>query len=285
MKNFVVVTGPSGSGLSSAEYVFEELGYCVIKNAPSSSIDVVIDDLVKNSKIDDFCLMFSPKEAVFAMKIIEKRDDIQKRLILLNCDKDEIVKRYALTRHVHPLVASEHLSLQDAIAKDIESLLTMVNVANLYVDTTSLQVKQLRVMLYKFLENIDEDKMTSITFISFGLKNGIPQGLDTFIDVRSIPNPYWVDELKELTGEDEKVIEYMNSFEITKKVVDNAIEYLTRLFKFNESTGRASYVVGVACSGGQHRSTYVANLLKDHFAKEYRTLVIHRDTPKLNKEE
>ena len=285
MKNFVIVTGPSGSGLSSAEYVFEELGYCVIKNTPSSTIDVVIDDLVKNSKINDFCLMFSPKEAVFAMKIIEKRDDIQRRLILLNCDKDEIVKRYALTRHVHPLVASEHLSLPDAIEKDIESLLTMVNVTNLYVDTTSLQVKQLRVMLYKFLENIDEDKMTSITFISFGLKNGIPQGLDTFIDVRSIPNPYWVDELKELTGEDEKVIEYMNSFEITKEVVDNAIRYLTKQFKFNESNGRASYVVGVACSGGQHRSTYVANLLKDHFAKEYRTLVIHRDTPKLNKEE
>ena len=284
MKNFVIVTGPSGSGLSSAEYVFEELGYFVIKNAPSTSIDVVIDDLLKNSKNNDFCLMFSPKEADFAMKTIKNRKDIKQRLILLNCDKDELVKRYALTRHVHPLVASEKLSLQEAIAKDIESLLAMVDLADLYIDTTSLSIKQLRATLYKYLENIDEDKMTSITFISFGLKNGIPQGLDCFIDVRSIPNPYWVEELKELTGEDEAVIKYMNSFDITREVINNAIEYLTKQFKINESTGRASYVVGVACSGGQHRSTYVANELAKHFSKEYRTLAIHRDTPKINKE-
>ena len=187
MKNFVVVSGPSGSGLSSAEYVFEELGYLVIKNAPSNSINTVIDDLIKNYKNNDFCLMFSPKEAAFALDFIKKREDIKFRLILLNCDKDELVKRYALTRHVHPLVASEKLSLPDAISKDIEKLLSIDESANLYIDTTSLSIKQLRAALYKFLGNIDENKMTSITFISFGLKNGIPQGLDTFIDVRSIP--------------------------------------------------------------------------------------------------
>ncbi len=284
MKNFVVVSGPSGSGLSSAEYVFEELGYLVIKNAPSNSINTVIDDLIKNYKNNDFCLMFSPKEAAFALDFIKKRKDIKLRLILLNCDKDELVKRYALTRHVHPLVASEKLSLPEAISKDIEELLSIDESANLYIDTTSLSIKQLRAALYKFLGNIDENKMTSITFISFGLKNGIPQGLDTFIDVRSIPNPYWVDELKELTGEDQKVIEYMESFDITKEVIDNAIKYLTAQFKLNESTGRANYVVGVACSGGQHRSTYVANYLAKYFSKSYRTLAIHRDTPKLNKE-
>ncbi len=284
MKNFVVVSGPSGSGLSSAEYVFEELGYLVIKNAPSNSINTVIDDLIKNYKNNDFCLMFSPKEAAFALDFIKKRKDIKFRLILLNCDKDELVKRYALTRHVHPLVASEKLSLPEAISKDIEELLSIDESANLYIDTTSLSIKQLRAALYKFLGNIDENKMTSITFISFGLKNGIPQGLDTFIDVRSIPNPYWVDELKELTGEDQKVIEYMESFDITKEVIDNAIKYLTAQFKLNESTGRANYVVGVACSGGQHRSTYVANYLAKYFSKSYRTLAIHRDTPKLNKE-
>lgn len=283
MKNVVIMTGPSGSGLSSAEFVYEELGYYVIKNPPANSIDAVLDDLLsKDNRFHNFCLMLHP---IFAKKIIDtckNRNDANYRYIALNCSEEELDKRYSLSRHVHPRSAAYNISLSDAIKSDIEDVLDLEDEVDLYIDTTSLSIKQLRARLYKFLDNIEENKITSVTFISFGKKNGIPQGLDTFLDVRNIPNPYWVDELKSLTGEDQKVIDYMMSFPITQKVLDNITTYLSNELIEIQKSGRGSYVVGICCSGGQHRSTFVANYLKDYFAKDYRTQVIHRDSPQLN---
>ena len=284
MKNVVIITGPSGCGLSSAEYVFEELGYFVMKNVPSAAIDVIIDKYTKDSDMENICFVCHAIQAKNNVELLRKRKDINLRIVILNCDKNELLKRYTLTRRVHPRTVTQKISATEAIEKDIDSILEIVNLADLYIDTTALTVKQLRAKLYKFIENVDENQMTSVTFISFGIKNGIPQGIDTFFDVRLIPNPYWVEDLKELTGEDEAVIKYMESFPITKEVTDNIINYLTYYLKELQNGGRGSYVIGIACSGGQHRSTYVANLLAKHFSKNYRTQAIHRDFPSLNKE-
>lgn len=284
MKNIVIMTGPSGSGLSSAEFVFEELGYYVIKNPPAHSINAVLDDLVSEEfKFENFCLMLHSMFAKQIIDVCKSRKDANYRFIALNCAENELDKRYSLSRHVHPRSAAFGLSLSDAIKADIVDVISVLEDAHLYIDTTSLSVKQLRAKLYKFLENIEEDQITSVTFMSFGKKNGIPQGMDMFLDVRNIPNPYWVDELKALTGEDQKVIDYMMSFPITQKTLDEMTTYLSSHLQEVQKSGRASYVIGIACSGGQHRSTFVANYLAKYFAQEYRTQVIHRDSPELNK--
>ena len=282
MKNIVILAGPSGSGLSSAEFVFEELGYFVIKNPPSKSIDVILDDIESMDQFQNYCLMLNSGSASTIIKRCKERNDANFRYIALNTSETELMKRYSLSRHVHPRSAAFQLSTQEAIKQDISDILTVVNEVDLYIDTSSLTVKQLRLRLYKFLENIESDKTTSITFISFGIKNGIPQGIDTFFDVRVIPNPYWVEELKSLTGADQKVIDYMMSFPVTKEVLDNLVKYLA--FQLNEvrKGERGSYTVGIACSGGQHRSTFVANYLAEYFSKDYRTQAIHRDSPALN---
>ena len=285
MKNIVVIAGPSGSGLSSVEFVFEELGYLVIKNPTTNSINAVVDDLLKEeTELNNFCLMLNAGSGKEIFNILKKRKDAQYRYIVLNCSEQELNKRYALSRHVHPRSARFKLSTSDAIKMDIKDILDIVNEADLYIDTSSLSVKQLRAMIYKFLANVEEDKMLSVTFISFGIKNGIPQGIDTFLDTRMIPNPYWIDALKELNGKDQAVIDYMMSFPVTKEVLDNLVNYLTKQLKEVQKDGRSSYTVGIACSGGQHRSTFVANYLKEHFSKIYRTQVIHRDSPQLNEE-
>ena len=285
MKNIVVMAGPSGSGLTSVEFVFEELGYLVIKNPTTNSINAVVDDLINDeTKLNDFCLMLNAGNGEEIFKILKKRKDANFRYIVLNCSEQELNKRYALSRHVHPRSARYQLSTSDAIKKDIADILTIVNEADLYIDTTSLSVKQLRAYVYKFLANVEDDKLLSVTFISFGIKNGIPQGIDTFLDTRMIPNPYWEEKLKELTGADQEVIDYMMSFPVTKEVLDNFVKYLSTALKEVQVEGRSSYAVGIACSGGQHRSTFVANYLADYFSKEYRTQVIHRDSPYLNKE-
>ncbi len=285
MKNVVVITGTAGSGLSSAEYVFEELGYFVIKNVPPSSIDKVITDLLSpDVKLQNICLVVHAIGAKDSFKVLLDRKDARYRFIVLGCEEDELLKRYALTRRVHPRSVTEKISPNEAIKEDINDILEVRKHADLYIDTTSLTVKQLRVRLYKFLENVEKDKMTSVNFISFGIKNGIPQGIDMFFDVRLIPNPYWVEELKELTGKDAKVIDYMRSFPITQEVIDNIINFLdVELAKLQES-GRGNYTIGIACSGGQHRSTYVANYLAEHYSKIYRTQTFHRDCPELNEE-
>ena len=285
MKNVVVIAGPSGSGLSSVEFVFEELGYLVIKNPTVNSINAVVDDLLnEKSELNNFCLMLNAGSGNEIFKILKKRNDANYRFIVLNCSEYELNKRYALSRHVHPRSARFKLSLTDAIKLDVKDTLDIVNEADLYIDTSSLSVKQLRAMVYKFLAGIEDDKLLSVTFISFGIKNGIPQGIDTFLDTRMIPNPYWNEKLKELNGADQPVIDYMMSFEVTKEVLENFKGYLSTSLEEVAKDGRSSYTVGIACSGGQHRSTFVANYLADYFSKKYRTQVIHRDSPSLNKE-
>ena len=284
MKNIVLITGTAGSGLSSAEYVFEELGYFVVKNVPPVAINSVIDEFLKNKKYKNVAIVAHAINAKESIDAIRERTDANYRFIVLSCEKEELLKRYALTRRVHPRVVTQKVSATKAIELDISEIQSVEKYANLFIDTTSLTVKQLRTRLYKFLENIEEERITSVNFMSFGLKNGIPQGIDTFFDVRIIPNPYWVEALKELTGEDQEVIDYLNSFPITQQVIDNIVSYLNNYLKELLKMGRGSYTIGIACSGGQHRSTYVANYLAEYFSKEYRTQVFHRDCPQLNKE-
>ena len=284
MKNVVIMTGPSGSGLSSAEFVFEELGYYVIKNPTANSINAILDDLLSdNNKFNNFCLMVHPVFAKAIIKTCKSRKDANYRFIVLNCSFEELTRRYSLSRHVHPRAVAYNLSQPEAIQADINDILDVIEETELYLDTSTLSVKQLRAKLYRFLENIEERRITNVTFISFGKKNGIPQGLDTFLDTRNIPNPYWVDELKSLTGEDQKVIDYMMSFPITQQTLDQMTTYLGAQLEEIQKSSRGSYVVGIACSGGQHRSTFVANYLANYFSKKYRTQVIHRDSPNLNK--
>ena len=282
--NFVIITGPAGCGLSSAEYVFEELGYIVVKNVPGEAVNAIIDKYNHQKKAMNICLAIHAVGIKNVIEAFKNRSDVSWKLIVLNCEQNELLKRYALTRRVHPRSVIQKISPTDAIKQDVDDVLSIVNEANLFIDTTSLTVKQLRAKLYKFLANVEDDKMTSINFISFGIKNGIPQGIDCFFDVRLIPNPYWVEDLRELTGEDQKVIDYMQSFTITQEVIDNIVNYLTKYLYETQKSGRGSYTIGIACSGGQHRSTYVANYLANYFAKDYRTSVVHRDSPSLNKE-
>ena len=121
-----------------------------------------------------------------------------------------------------------------------------------------------------------------VNFISFGFKNGTPSGLDMIFDVRNIPNPYWVENLKELTGYDLEVIEYMKSFPQTRTLLNRITTFLSSHLPEMQGCGRTSYNIGIACSGGQHRSTFVANYLKEYYSDNYVTHVMHRDTPELN---
>ena len=284
MKELIILSGPSGSGVSSSKFVFEELGYYVIDNAPSSVTQALLDECATNNDAKGFCLMPRINWVKEVVDIARKDKRFKTMFILLSTEKDELIKRYALSRHAHPRSIIHKMSLEKAINLDVQDtlLLSNSNVPDYEIDTTRLTTKELRINLYNKLQNKETDNITKITFISFGLKNGIPVGLDAMFDVRLLPNPYWIAHLAHLNGYDKEVVDYLLSFDVTNSLLKEIINYLEYYIPEMQKSGRASYTIGICCSGGQHRSTFVANYLKQYFENKYPTDVYHRDSPELN---
>ena len=283
MNRLVVLTGVAGSGVSSAKYVFEEEGFFIVENPPYELLPNLLDSFAKRSdRIHNFCIILNVAELKACLPILRSNKAFKTKIILLMAGKQELIKRYALTRHVHVRSVMENLPLEKAIDKDLIDANALVPEVDLTLDTSSISVKLMRQFVREFIDLNSKDKGMIVNFVSFGLKNGTPSGLDMIFDVRSIPNPYWVEELKELTGYDQKVIDYMNQFPQTKTLLNRITTYLSSQLHESQEGGRTSYNVGIACSGGQHRSTYVAKYLADYFADTYVTNVIHRDTSELN---
>ena len=284
MKELIILSGPSGSGVSSSKFVFEELGYYVIDNAPSSVTQALLDECATNNDAKGFCFMPRINWAKEVVDIARKDKRFKTMFILLSTEKDELVKRYALSRHAHPRSIIHKMSLENAINLDVQDTLHLsnANVSDYEIDTTRLTTKELRINLYNKLQNKDTDNITKINFVSFGLKNGIPIGLDAMFDVRLLPNPYWIAHLAHLNGGDKEVKDYLLSFDVTNSLLKEIIDYLEYYIPEMQKAGRASYTIGICCSGGQHRSTFVANYLKQYFEDKYPTEVYHRDSPELN---
>ena len=284
-KELVIVSGPSGSGISSARFVFEELNYYIIENLPSSLVKAVLEDF-KNSEYptNKFALLVSLDQADKAYEIAKSFEVFDISTVLLTTEKNELLKRYALTRHAHPGCVDGKTSLEQAIDADVKHADSLVEKADYIINTSALTVKDLRHILTDYLTHSEKKNAMIINFISFGLKNGMPSGIDMLFDVRNIPNPYWVEELKSLTGYDKAVVDYMMSFPATQELLDEITNFLDKYLAEVKQNGRYSYTIGVACSGGQHRSTFVAKYLGERYSKEYKVHIIHRDTPELNNE-
>ena len=280
MLKVVFISGPSGSGNTSARYVFEELGYKIIENPPVESLDVIISSMGKDKyECSKLCLILEMKFAKEGAKILKERKDIALLTIILTASVETIIKRYALSRHAHPLAISEGISLTDAVEKEVAFALDCQELADFFIDTSVLTPKELKSIVYEDLEGKKTGQLT-IQFTSFGIKNYRPKDLDLFFDVRSIPNPYWVAQLKDLSGLDQEVVDYMTSFEVTNKLLDHMVEYLEYALDIIKEDGRPYYNIGIACTGGQHRSVFVAEYLAKHFSNKFRVLVNHRDINK-----
>lgn len=282
MNKINILTGPNGAGISSARYVFEELGYYVVENVPIELSDALFDSLNKRQYKN--ALIITPiRNAEEVFELAKKHDEFETVLTLISCEKDELLKRFRLTRHIHPSMVERKFSLEKAIDEDLKYVDALRESAAVFVDTTRLNLQSLRSHLYGALTN--SDNKISVTFISYGLKYGVPKGLDISFDVRIIPNPYWIDNLRERNGMDKEIKDYLLSFPITKQLIKSIIKYLDFYLPNLNTKERKDYTVGISCSGGQHRSTFIANYLMQHYKHKYESSVIHRDCPELNNDE
>lgn len=279
----VLLTGASGAGTTTAKYVFEEHGFSVMENFPAKLTNEIVESIKQEATSDKYLFITGIDDAHEVYMRLKQEQDVELLFIILSAEVKTLITRFALTRHVHPRSVKEKISLKEALEKDASKISEIYELADYVFDTSCYSNKELKRHIFDVIVGDQHIKPLDVTFISYGIKNGIPDGIDISFDVRALPNPFWVDELKDLTGYDKPAIDFIESSPLTDDLFNHIVTYLKFQFKVAVNEGRGHYTVGISCSGGQHRSTYMAKRLSDYFMKDYSTSVIHRDTPSLNK--
>ncbi|MCH5298388.1 MAG: RNase adapter RapZ [Ruminococcus sp.] len=287
---FVIITGLSGAGKTSALHAVEDIGFYCVDNLPTTllrtfynlcetssdetmkRVAVVIDVRDKNNFLELY-------DNIIALKEDRKKF----RLIFLYAREDVLVTRYKETRRRHPLAdIAEDNSIESALSLEIEYLKPFKKIADYTIDTTNVTTKILKERIVQIFLG-DNEKSIIVTFMSFGFKHGAPTDCDTIFDVRCLPNPYYLPELRERTGLEKDVYDYVFDSDDTEKLVEKLKDLLDFAVPLYLKEGKAELVVGIGCTGGKHRSVAIAEYLRRHFLNEgYKTSVYHRDMHKPN---
>ena len=284
---FVIISGMSGAGKTSALHIME-IGYYCVDNIPTSLLQTLYklckdssDKAMKRVAVvvdvrgnGDYEVMYDDLENF-------KKNNEGVSILYIDAKVDSLIVRYKETRRRHPL--TERLkdgSVAAAVKEEQRLLVPVKTLADYSIDTTFMSIKQLRERIISmFLENSSNSIM--ITFMSFGFKYGIPLESDLIIDVRCLPNPFYIAELKEHTGLEKCIQDYVLDSEETQEFVKRLIDWLDYSLPLYLKEGKSELVVGIGCTGGKHRSVTIAGLLNNYFMeKGYKCIVQHRDVKK-----
>ena len=285
---FVIISGMSGAGKTSALHIMEDIGYYCVDNIPTSLLQTLYklckdssDKAMKRVAVvvdvrgnGDYEVMYDDLENF-------KKNNEGVSILYIDAKVDSLIVRYKETRRRHPL--TERLkdgSVAAAVKEEQRLLVPVKTLADYSIDTTFMSIKQLRERIISiFLENSSNSIM--ITFMSFGFKYGIPLESDLIIDVRCLPNPFYIAELKEHTGLEKCIQDYVLDSEETQEFVKRLIDWLDYSLPLYLKEGKSELVVGIGCTGGKHRSVTIAELLDNYFMeKGYKCIVQHRDVKK-----
>jgi UPF0042 nucleotide-binding protein len=280
----VVISGHSGSGKTSALNILEDVGFTCVDNLPSSLLPELIQQLKEESNeptlqlavgIDARNLMGDLSKIPKILCTIEE-SGVEVEVFFLKAQRTDLLRRYSETRRKHPL-SNDTIGLKEAIGLEENIISPIAQVANLTIDTSGLTLHQLRDLVKNTIAPSKTQQMT-ILFESFGFKQRIPNGSDFVFDVRCLPNPYWKIELRAQTGNDSGVITFLESQVDVASMLADIIGYLTRWIPKFQANNRSYLTISIGCTGGQHRSVYIANRLHEHFSKQYNFVqVIHKE--------
>lgn len=269
----IVISGRSGSGKSTCLHVLEDIGYYCVDNLPASMLGT-LTDRVSQDLHPEFQQVAVSIDARNISEDLEKFPDIfetldktriDRQIIFLDAEDNTLLKRFSETRRKHPL-SSDKLGLMEAIRKERELLSPIISLANLTIDTSTLSLHQLRDIIKNRVASHDARGM-AVQFQSFGFKYGVPVDADIVFDVRCLPNPYWVVQLRGLTGHNREVIEYLEAQVEVQEMYEDIRSYLDRWLPRFEANNRSYITIAIGCTGGQHRSVYLCERLKSHFSK------------------
>ncbi len=282
-----IVTGMSGSGKSLAMNVLEDIGYYCIDNMPPQLLLKFTElCLQSGGKLDRVAIAMDIRSAeVFTelrenLKAVKENETVDVKVLYLEAVDDVIFKRYKETRRKHPLDAMFHGSLHAAIAYEREQLNALREIASYFIDTSYLSNSQLKEQVRSIYLNRTSDSML-IQISSFGFKYGTNTEADLVFDVRCLPNPYYINDLKPLTGCDAAVRDYVMSFEQSQELLKKLKDLLEFLIPLYVQEGKSQLVIGFGCTGGKHRSVTFAELMTDYLAgKGFCVHKNHRDITK-----
>ena len=267
----VVISGHSGSGKTSALNILEDAGYSCIDNLPASLLQNLISQLSKGPALREKKLavgidarnLLGDLSTIAAILKKIRSEGVQVDVIFMYARRPDLVRRYSETRRKHPL-STNGISLMEAIELEDSLLAPIAKITNQKVDTTGLSQNQLRGLITKIVER-DNVHYMSILFESFGYKRGLPENSDFIFDVRCLPNPYWKTELRHKTGLEPAVIQFLEAQVEVAAMLADIIGFLDRWIpKFHENN-RSYLTISIGCTGGQHRSVYMANRLYMHY--------------------
>jgi UPF0042 nucleotide-binding protein len=286
IQDFVVITGFSGAGKSQAMATFEDAGYFCVDNLPPEMIGSLADLFGhEGSKIERAAVASDTRGGDYFDGLIRVLEDLNRRgvpyrLLFLEASDETLINRFKETRRRHPLANGG--SVESAIGLERERLAALQERADVSIDTTDLTASRLRkVVADKMLPRGKAGRL-AVTFMTFGFKHGSPRDADLIFDVRFLPNPHYEAELRELTGLDEPVIEYVEKSDGIGEFYDRLTPLLDYLLPAYESEGKSHLTLAIGCTGGRHRSVVIAEHLARVYAARHDLLVdvVHRDIDK-----
>lgn len=283
---FIIVTGMSGAGKSTALKMFEDNGYYCVDNLPIPLIEKFAElAVMPGNEIDKVVLGVDARNGRSFKELCRVLDHLKDagysyEILFFEANDDVLVKRYKETRRTHPLAAGDRL--ETGIARERERLSVLKGRADYIIDTSRLLTRELKAKLEEIFVHNEEYCSLYVTILSFGFKYGIPSDSDLVFDVRFLPNPFYFDELKYLTGNDAKVQEYVLSFEEASVFLDKLEDMVNFLLPNYVKEGKNQLVISVGCTGGKHRSVTIANELHKRLSgqESYGLNLVHRDVEK-----
>lgn len=282
---FLIITGMSGAGKSQAVKALEDINYYCMDNVPPSLLPEFAS-LCRESKktIEKVAIVVDIRGGIFFNDLFKSLEFLESEgfkheILFLDATDEVLTKRFKELRRPHPLtpdgrvldgIETERLKLKEVKAR-----------ANHIIDTSNLTTAKLKEEIHRIFLEGKEHKKLSISIISFGFKLGIPIDCDLVFDVRFLPNPHYIEKLKDQTGNDDEVQNYVMKFPESKEFFEKLKDMIDFLIPYYIKEGKSQLVIGIGCTGGKHRSVTIANLLGEYIEKDnYRTLVTHRDIMK-----
>ncbi len=279
----VLITGMSGSGKASVLKAFEDLGYYCVDNLPVGLIPRFAEMARASSEIQRTALVVDVREGQTFARLPGLLKSVKKTLnttvIFLEASDEALLRRFSETRRPHPLGRAH--PLKAGLRAERRRLRPLRVLADMVVDTSRFNVHELRAYVTGKFQGESSDRHIRVTCVSFGYRHGVPQDADLLFDVRFLPNPHFVPQLRNLTGRHPKVARYVRSFPQTQEFIHRISELLVYLMPHYIREGKSYLTIAFGCTGGQHRSVMISeDVRKELAAAGHRAEIVHRDMPK-----
>jgi len=284
---FIIVTGISGAGKTTTLKFFEDMGYFCVDNLPISLI-TKFAELSRNEEqynVRQIALGIDIRGGQALSELQGVLEELNKQnhsyeILFLEADNATLIKRYKESRRSHPLAPEGNI--EEGIRRERKELDFLAKQADYTINTSTLLTKELKMQLESIFKENKEYKNLFVTVMSFGFKYGIPADADLLFDVRFMPNPYYIDSMKQKTGNDKEVRDYVTNNPVTKEFMERLTSMVRFLIPNYISEGKSQLVIAVGCTGGRHRSVTIANELYEDLSKDanYGIKILHRDVEK-----